>query len=184
MDRRPIDIAKFNKFIQRKSAAANTEDIDNWQSERVLPEELRGFNWGALIGWAAVLGRLDWAPIILYCGAVAWTIGYDTIYAHQDREDDALIGMKSTALRFGRSTPIWLSAFYGFAFSAIVFAGWLSGAGGPFFLVMALAGAHLVWQVATIDIDDPQNCLKRFRSNRDFGLLFFFAPVADMALAS
>lgn len=142
------------------------------------------FNWGALMGWAAVQGSLDWPPLILYFGAVAWTIGYDTIYAHQDREDDALIGMKSTALRFGPATPIWLSAFYGLAFIAIASAGWLSGASIAFFLIMALAGAHLVWQVVTLDIDNAENCLTRFRSNRDFGLLVFFALVADMALAS
>ena len=142
------------------------------------------FNWGALMGWTAVQGSLDWAPLILYAGAVAWTIGYDTIYAHQDREDDALIGMKSTALRFGPATPVWLSAFYGLAFTAIAFAGWLAGAGPAFFLLMALAGVHLVWQVVTLDIDIADNCLTRFRSNRDFGLLVFFALVADMALAS
>lgn len=142
------------------------------------------FNWGALMGWAAVLGGLDWPALILYLGAVAWTIGYDTIYAHQDREDDALIGMKSTALRFGPSTPVWLSAFYAFAFGAFVLAGWLSGAGSAFFIVMALAGAQLCWQVVTLDIDNAENCLRRFRSNRDFGLVVFFALVADMALAS
>ena len=68
------------------------------------------FNWGALLGWPAVLGRLDWPAVVLYAGAVAWTIGYDTIYAHQDREDDELIGLKSTALRFGRATKAWLVA--------------------------------------------------------------------------
>lgn len=142
------------------------------------------FNWGALMGWAAVLGSLDAAPVLLYAGAIAWTIGYDTIYAHQDREDDALIGMKSTALRFGRATKTWLSAFYGFAWSAMLVAGWLSGAGAVFVLGMGLAGAQLAWQVATLDIDDADNCLARFRSNRDFGLLIFVAVMADMALAS
>ncbi len=78
------------------------------------------FNWGALVGWAAVLGSLGAAPALLYAGAVAWTIGYDTIYAHQDREDDELIGMKSTALRFGASTKAWLTIFYGVAWLAMV----------------------------------------------------------------
>ena len=142
------------------------------------------FNWGALMGWAAVLGGLAVAPIILYVGAVAWTIGYDTIYAHQDREDDALIGMKSTALRFGRSTQTWLSAFYGLAWSAIFLSGLAAGAGLVFVAGMGLAGAQLAWQVATLDIDDAENCLRRFRSNRDFGLLIFVAIALDMTLAS
>jgi len=142
------------------------------------------FNWGALMGWAAVLGGLDAAPLVLYAGAIAWTIGYDTIYAHQDREDDELIGMKSTALRFGSATKTWLSGFYALAWSAMVVAGLLSGAGGVFIAGMGLAGAQLAWQVATLDIDDPDNCLSRFRSNRDFGLLIFVAVIVDMALAS
>lgn len=142
------------------------------------------FNWGALMGWAAVLGELAAAPILLYAGAIGWTIGYDTIYAHQDREDDALIGMKSTALRFGSSTKTWLSLFYGFAWSAMVLAGLLSGAGLAFLIGMGIAGAQLGWQVATLDIDNADNCLRRFRSNRDFGLLIFVAVVIDMALVS
>jgi 4-hydroxybenzoate polyprenyltransferase len=141
------------------------------------------FNWGALIGWAAVLGRLDLAPLILYAGAISWTIGYDTIYAHQDREDDELIGMKSTALKFGRATKPWLSAFYGFAWSAILMAGLLAGAGLVFLIGMGIAGAQLAWQVATLDIDDADNCLMRFQSNRDFGLIVFAAMALDMALA-
>lgn len=142
------------------------------------------FNWGALMGWAAVLGRLDVAPVILYVGAVAWTIGYDTIYAHQDREDDALIGMKSTALRFGRATQTWLSGFYGLAWSAMLLSGLAAGAGPVFVAGMGLAGAQLGWQVATLDINDAENCLVRFRSNRDVGLLIFVAITLDMTLAS
>ena len=81
------------------------------------------FNWGALMGWAAVLGRLDLAPLVLYAGAVCWTIGYDTIYAHQDREDDGLLGVKSTALRFGRATKPWLTLLYSLAWLAITASG-------------------------------------------------------------
>lgn len=142
------------------------------------------FNWGALMGWAAVMGRLDWAPVALYVGAVAWTIGYDTIYAHQDREDDALIGMKSTALRFGASTRSWLSGFYAVTILAMGIAGWLAGAGPVFFTGLAFACGQLVWQIATLDINDADNCLARFKSNRDFGLIVFFAILADMTLAS
>ncbi|MBM3544297.1 MAG: 4-hydroxybenzoate octaprenyltransferase [Alphaproteobacteria bacterium] len=142
------------------------------------------FNWGALLGWTAVLAQLDWPAVILYAGAVAWTIGYDTIYAHQDREDDALIGMKSTALKFGRTTKAWLALFYGFAWVAITGAGIMAGAGFFFLLGMVLAASHLTWQVLSLDIDNAENCLVRFRANRDFGLIVFAAIVLDMALAA
>jgi 4-hydroxybenzoate polyprenyltransferase len=130
------------------------------------------------------LGRLEWPAFVLYGGAIAWTIGYDTIYAHQDRDDDALIGLKSTALRFGRATKAWLIGFYAIAWLGITAAGLLSGAETVFLLGMGAAGAHLMWQVATLDIDDPENCLKRFRSNRDFGAIVFAAIVLDTVLAS
>jgi 4-hydroxybenzoate polyprenyltransferase len=142
------------------------------------------FNWGALLGYAAVLGRLEWAAFVLYAGAIAWTIGYDTIYAHQDREDDALLGLKSTALKFGRNTKLWLSGFYLAAWLGITAAGMLAGAEIVFLLGMGAAGAQLFWQVATLDIDDAENCLQRFRSNRDFGLIVFAAILLDMVLAS
>jgi 4-hydroxybenzoate polyprenyltransferase len=142
------------------------------------------FNWGALLGYAAVLGRLEWAAVVLFAGVVAWTIGYDTIYAHQDREDDALLGLKSTALKFGRATKVWLAGFYALAWVGIAAAGLLAGAEIVFLLGMGAAGAHLFWQVATLDINDPENCLQRFRSNRDFGLIVFAAIVLDSVLAS
>ncbi|MEQ8951317.1 4-hydroxybenzoate octaprenyltransferase [Parvibaculum sp.] len=136
------------------------------------------FNWGALMGWAAVEGSLSAAPVLLYLGAVAWTVGYDTIYAHQDKEDDALIGVKSTALKFGAATKNWLWFFYGVMMVALVGAGAAAGVGFFFYPVAALAGALLVWQIVTLDIDDPARCLRLFRSNRDFGLIVFAAIVA------
>jgi 4-hydroxybenzoate polyprenyltransferase len=142
------------------------------------------FNWGALMGYAAVLGRLEWAAVVLYGGAIAWTVGYDTIYAHQDRDDDALLGLKSTALKFGRATKIWLAGLYALAWLGITLEGMLAGAEFVFLLGMGAAGAQLFWQVATLDIDDPENCLKRFRSNRDFGAIVFAAILLDMFLAS
>jgi 4-hydroxybenzoate polyprenyltransferase len=142
------------------------------------------FNWGALMGWAAVLGRLDWPAVVLYAGAVAWTIGYDTIYAHQDREDDDLIGLKSTALKFGRATKPWLALLYAVAWLGITAAGLMAHAGTAFLLGMMLAAAQLAWQVTTLDIDDAENCLERFRSNRDFGALVLAAILLDMALAA
>ncbi len=142
------------------------------------------FNWGALLGWPAVLGRPDWPAIVLYAGAVCWTIGYDTIYAHQDREDDGLLGLKSTALRFGRATKAWLALLYGIAWLALTAAGLMATAGTAFLLVMLVAAAQLAWQVVTLDIDDAENCLRRFRSNRDFGALVLGAILLDMALAA
>jgi 4-hydroxybenzoate polyprenyltransferase len=137
------------------------------------------FAWGALMGWAARWGNLEAAPIVLYIASVAWIIGYDTIYAHQDREDDALMGLKSTALRFGENTGLWLSLFYGFTIGGLAFAGWLVGAGMGFYAMLAAAAGHLIWQVATLDIDDPQNCRERFRSNHAFGAIVFLAIVLD-----
>ena len=138
------------------------------------------FSWGALMGWAAIFGSVALAPVILYGAAVAWTIGYDTIYAHQDKEDDEVIGLKSTALRFGDHTARWLSLFYGMTWAGLAFSGWSVGAGLFFFIGMVFAGAHLIWQIVTLDIDDSQNCLDRFRSNHGFGAIVFFALVLDI----
>jgi 4-hydroxybenzoate polyprenyltransferase len=140
------------------------------------------FSWGALMGWAYVFGRLDAPAFLLYAAAILWTIGYDTIYAHQDKEDDALVGLKSTALKFGPRTKPWLVLFYGGAVALLALAGAVAGAGWPLFAGLALASMHLVWQIATLDIDDDANCLRRFRSNRDFGALVFLAMLADMAI--
>ena len=137
------------------------------------------FNWGALLGWATVTGSLSPAPVILYLAGIAWTLGYDTIYAHQDKEDDALIGIKSTALKFGSSTPTWLTVFFALAIVGIVVSGLLAGAGVIFLAGMALASGHLVWQVRTLNIDNSDRCLKLFRSNRDFGAIVFAAIIAD-----
>jgi len=133
------------------------------------------FNWGALLGWAAATGALGWPPVLLYAGGIAWTLGYDTIYAHQDKEDDALIGVGSTALKLGAATKVWLALFYGVAFAGMTAAGWAAGIGLPFYAVMAIAGGHFVWQTRLLDIDDPASCLAVFRSNRDLGAVVFTA---------
>jgi 4-hydroxybenzoate polyprenyltransferase len=141
------------------------------------------FNWGALVGWAADEGSLEAAPIALYLGAVAWTIGYDTIYAHQDTEDDLMLGLKSTALKFGEESPAWVGAFYSAAIVLWTIAGFLAGAHLIFFLTLALVGLQLAWQVSTLDITDGKNCLRRFRSNRDVGTAIFLGLAADMLLS-
>ncbi len=140
------------------------------------------FNWGALLGWAAVRGDLAAPAGVLYLAGILWTLGYDTIYAHQDREDDILIGVKSTALRLGENTPIWLVGFYSGCIVLIAFSGYLYGLGWAFYAVLALAAAHLAWQVATLDIDDAKGCLLRFKSNRHFGLIVFAAIIAGQLL--
>ena len=140
------------------------------------------FSWGALMGWAAVFGRLDVPAILLYAGSIAWVIGYDTIYAHQDREDDALIGIKSTALLFGQRTKPALAGFYALALLLIGISGLLAGAGPIFAAGIALFAVHLAWQVRRLDIADPANCLAVFKSNRDAGLLLFAAIVLDGAV--
>jgi len=142
------------------------------------------FSWGALMGWSAAIGELSLPPLLLYGGAVAWTIGYDTIYAHQDKEDDALLGLKSTALKFGADTKRWLVVFYALAFTGIIAAGVTAGAGLAFCILLAGGAAHFVWQIVTLDIEDEKNCLIRFRSNRDFGAIVFAALVADMVLSA
>lgn len=142
------------------------------------------FNWGALLGWAVVLGELSAEPIVLYIAGIFWTLGYDTIYAHQDKDDDALIGVKSTALRFGGATQKWLCGFYLVAIALMGLSGWFAGAGILYFAGLAGGALHLVWQVTRIDIDDPDNCLMLFRSNRDFGWILFAGILADTFLTS
>jgi 4-hydroxybenzoate polyprenyltransferase len=140
------------------------------------------FSWGALMGWAAALGRLDWPAVVLYAGSIAWVIGYDTIYAHQDREDDALAGLKSTALLFGERTKPMLTAFFAAAVVLIGVAGFGVGARIAFALGLAAFAAHLAWQVVRLDIGDPALCLRLFQSNRDAGLILFAGLVLDAAL--
>ena len=136
------------------------------------------FNWGALLGFAAETGRLDAADGLLYAGLFFWTLGYDTIYAHQDKEDDALIGVKSTARLFGDDSRKWILRFYALAFTLILAAGFTDHAGWPFGFVMLAAGAHLLWQTKKLDIDNPDNCLMLFRSNREAGALIAAAFAA------
>lgn len=140
------------------------------------------FSWGALMGFAVILARIDAAVLLLYAGSISWVIGYDTIYAHQDREDDALIGIKSTALLFGERTKPALALFYGLAVALLGLAFLRAGAGIAAFIGLTLFAAHLARQIVRIDIRDPALCLKLFRSNRDAGLILFACLVADAAL--
>ncbi|MGD8326211.1 MAG: 4-hydroxybenzoate octaprenyltransferase [Sphingomonadales bacterium] len=133
------------------------------------------FNWGALMGWAAVHQNVGIPALLLYVAGLFWTLGYDTIYAHQDKEDDALIGVKSTALHFGAKTKTWLNVFYLSATLLLTTSAILAG-GGLWAAALVLAAcAHLGWQISRLDIDDPENCLALFRSNHIFGLMLFLA---------
>jgi 4-hydroxybenzoate polyprenyltransferase len=127
------------------------------------------FNWGALLGYAAVRGELAPAAFALYAAGIFWTLGYDTIYAHQDKEDDVLIGVKSTALKLGARTRPFLAAFYAAAIALLVLAGALAGLAWPYYAALAAGALQLGWQAARVRLDDAGDCLAKFRSNRWFG---------------
>ena len=150
------------------------------------------FNWGAMLAWAAHAGNLGATPLLLYGGGIAWTLFYDTIYAHQDKEDDALVGIKSTALLFGENTKAWLSLFAAAATILIALAVWTAIPIGerPVALLLGFLGtasfaAHLIWQIRKLDMADGECCLRLFRSNRNAGLLlsatFFIAACAGVS---
>lgn len=141
------------------------------------------FNWGALVGWTAATGEIAWPPVVLYAGAVFWTLGYDTIYAHQDKADDARIGVKSTALLLGRASRLWVAAFYGVMLAGMAAAGAMAGLHWAYLAGLTLAAGHLAWQATRWQPDHPADCLAKFKSNRDFGALALLAFVAGRALA-
>lgn len=141
------------------------------------------FNWGALVGWAAVTGTVAPAAIAMYAAGFFWTLGYDTIYAHQDKDDDVKIGLKSLALRLGDATPKWAKGFYTMTTLLLGISGMLADLHWSYFVLLGLAGIHLGWQVATVKLDDAANCLKRFKSNRDYGFLVLAAIVISHLIA-
>jgi len=128
------------------------------------------FGWGAPMGYAAAAGRLDAASLALQAAAFAWILGYDTIYAHQDREDDALVGVRSTARLFATRTRPFLLACYGAALGLLALSGWLAGLSAWFLPGLLLPAALLAHQIRTLDVDDPAHCLRLFHLNREAGL--------------
>ena len=136
------------------------------------------FNWGALVGWSAVAGGLAAPALWMYAAGFFWTLGYDTIYAHQDKEDDALIGVKSTALRLGARTRPFLFLFYGIAVALLAAAGWSADIAWPYYAGLAAGAAQLAWQAADVDTGDPRDCLAKFKSNKWFGLILLAGIVA------
>ena len=139
------------------------------------------FSWGALMGWAAEFGDLDGPAVLLYIGSILWVIGYDTIYAHQDKEDDALVGVRSTARLFGDNTKSWLVGLYGGALMCFAVA--FAAAQAPVVALAGLiaAGAHMARQIMTLDIDDPDQCLRLFKSNNVVGWLIFLGLLGGAA---
>jgi 4-hydroxybenzoate polyprenyltransferase len=139
------------------------------------------FNWGALMGWVAIQGTVELPALFLYMGGVFWTLGYDTIYAHQDKTDDALIGIKSTALRLGDSTVPVIRIFYMAAVLLWGFAGYFSDADAVFFIFLWLALCHFVWQIQNVDIKTPSSCQKIFISNAyQLGAIVFLGTLLSM----
>jgi 4-hydroxybenzoate polyprenyltransferase len=152
--------------------------VTNW------PQLVLGlaFSWGALMGWAVVLGDLNRPAIGLYAAAVLWTIGYDTIYAHQDKEDDALIGVKSTALLFGPHTKAVLGVLYTLSCLLLALAVLRAESAWPAYAGIAAGGGHMIWQIARLDIDDGARCLALFRSNTQFGWIIFAGLIAALLI--
>ena len=133
------------------------------------------FNWGALMGWVSITGTIDTPSLILYLAGIFWTLGYDTIYAHQDKEDDALIGVKSSALALENLTKPFIYIVYTVTILGVFLIGWISKFSIPFYLVCLIAFCQLTWQIRALDLDSPNDCLKKFKSNRLFGFLITFA---------
>uniref|UniRef100_A0A3P9JKE5 4-hydroxybenzoate polyprenyltransferase, mitochondrial n=1 Tax=Oryzias latipes TaxID=8090 RepID=A0A3P9JKE5_ORYLA len=137
------------------------------------------FNWGALLGWSAVRGSCDWSVCLpLYFSGVMWTLIYDTIYAHQDKEDDVKVGVKSTALRFQDQTKLWLSGFTAAMMSGLVVAGVSAQQTLPYYAALTAVAFHLTHQIYSVDINKAEDCWKEFSSNRNLGLLLLFGIVA------
>jgi 4-hydroxybenzoate polyprenyltransferase len=140
------------------------------------------FNWGALMGWAVIHGDLSLPPYLLFVGCILWTIGYDTIYAHQDKEDDAIVGVKSTALMFGSATKPLLWLFYGGAIACWVIAGLQVKLHQSYYIGLAILALQLTGQIVNLKLDNANSCLKTFRSNRDAGAILFLSLLAGVAL--
>ena len=175
-----LQLNDYSKILGASSLALvaaypGMKRVTNW------PQAFLGltFNWGALLGWAAVRGSCDWGAVLpLYASGVAWTLVYDTIYAHQDKDDDVKVGVKSTALHFGKDTKKYLSAFAMAGSGALCASGAYVGLDFPFYLGVASAASHLAWQIGTVNLDDREDCAAKFRSNSTYGALVFAGIVA------
>ncbi len=138
------------------------------------------FSWGALMGWAGVFASLSWAPIWLYLAAIAWTVGYDTIYAHQDKEDDALVGVRSTARLFAENTKAWLSGIYALALVFLLFAFMAAHVSVLGYIGLFIAALMFAWQILILDIDNPDHCMRLFKFNGRVGGVIFLSLVVSL----
>ena len=174
-------LLQLNNFAQIVGAASLILIIIYPLMKRITywPQLMLGFtfNWGALLGWAAITGTIELPAALLYIGGIFWTLGYDTIYAHQDREEDKIIGIKSTVLRLGSNTHRWLIIFYGCSLLFYLAAGWYSKMGFWFYPGMLFAGVHFIYQYSSLDINNRETCLKIFKSNHHFGIIVFISLI-------
>ena len=138
------------------------------------------FNIGVLISYSSITNTIDFEIMFLYLAGIFWTLGYDTIYAHQDREDDLKIGIKSTAILFNENTKFWISAFYIFMLGLLIFYGIFSKVNLIYYIVLIFVGLHLINQVIKLDINSSENCLKLFKSNSILGLLVCACLIANI----
>ncbi|SKA24413.1 4-hydroxybenzoate polyprenyltransferase [Enhydrobacter aerosaccus] len=176
-----VILFKFNKFAVAVGFASLAvvavyplmKRITSW------PQVVLGFafNWGALLGFAAVTGTLSWATVALYFGGVAWTLVYDTIYAMQDQRDDAIVGVGSTARRFAEAPRLWLSIFATTAAALWMAAGLLAPLGLPYFVVLAGVALHFGWQILDLKPQNQADCLAKFKANAQVGWLMLAAIV-------
>ncbi|KAF2076082.1 hypothetical protein CYY_002596 [Polysphondylium violaceum] len=136
------------------------------------------FNWGAFAGFSAIQGYCDWNIVLpLYLAGISWTMVYDTIYAHQDKKDDILVGVKSTALKFLEKSRLILSGFSILTIAGMIGTGVAAGMPSIFYVGTGVCAAHLAWQLSTVDFDNPKSCMKKFISNKNFGLLFLLTII-------
>ncbi|MBS0517069.1 MAG: 4-hydroxybenzoate octaprenyltransferase [Proteobacteria bacterium] len=177
-----VILFKFNKFAVAVGFASLAVVAIYPLMKRVTswPQVVLGFafNWGALLGFAAVTATLSWATVALYIGGVAWTLVYDTIYAMQDQRDDAVVGVGSTARRFARAPRLWLAAFAATALALWTAAGLLAPLGLPYFIVLAGVALHFGWQILDLKPHDQPDCLAKFQANAQVGWLMLLAVVA------
>ena len=170
-------LLQFNAYTVALGAAALLLVFTYPFMKRVTywPQAFLGltFNWGALVGWTAVKGQLGWPAFVLYAAGFAWTLGYDTIYAHQDKEDDALVGIKSSALKLGARTKPYLWVFYGSAVALLTTAGIALGFSWAYATALVAAAIGFIWQIVDLDLNNARDCLAKFRLNRWIGLLVF-----------
>ena len=176
-----IVLLQFNRFtiVTATASLAIVAVYPFMKRVTYLPQLGLGlaFNFGALVGWTAETGKLSATPVALYLGGIFWTLAYDTIYAHQDKDDDTLVGVKSTALLFGKFTPIWLSIFFALSLGGIDAALWLAHAPLITHIGVIAAAAHAFWQVQNFEDTNSARCLQLFRANRNFGLLILVGMI-------